>query len=79
MSGDAGELPQCEVTTLITLPSWCAALGMVESELVSLPGSTSTRGATQRPRFVVFAAGWLYSRCCTDAVAVVEQATVLTL
>ena len=38
MSGDAGALPECAVMTLITPPSRCAALGMVEPELVVFHG-----------------------------------------
>ena len=42
MSGDAGELTECEVKTLMTTghtpPSRCAALDRVEPNLVSVPG-----------------------------------------
>ena len=43
MSGDAGAFPECVGNTLITPivpPSRCAVLGMVEPELVGLPGKT---------------------------------------
>ena len=39
----------------------CADQGMVESELVSLPGRALLRGVATRLRFVVYAAVWLHS------------------
>ena len=47
--------------TPMTPPSWCAALGMVESELVSLLGKALTRDARRRQQSVVHAAGWLHT------------------
>ena len=34
IAGDAGELPECEVKTLITQPSRCLGLGKVEPEFI---------------------------------------------
>ena len=48
----------------------CAALGGVEPELVGFPGMALARDARKMLRFVVHAAGWLYTmvlyggRCC---------------
>ena len=64
MSGDAVVLPEYEVKTLmtpITPPSWCAALGRVESELVGLQGKALARDSIRRFRFVHHAASWLHS------------------
>ena len=62
MPGDAVALPECEVQTP---PSWCAALGTVEPELVGLPGKALTRDATRRLRFVFHAVhGAPLTRCC---------------
>ena len=56
---------------LITPPSWCAALGRVESKLVGLHGKA--HDATRRLQLVVNASGWLHSMvlhgcccCCLD-------------
>ena len=60
MSGDAVALFECKVTTLITPPSICTALGRVEPEMVGLPGKALLRDATIRLWFVVHAADWLH-------------------
>ena len=48
MSGDARELPECEVISLITPPSMCTALGRVEPEFVDLPGKALKQDAMRR-------------------------------
>ena len=52
---------RCDKLHQNTPPSRCAALGMVESELVCLPGKALTRDATRRFRFFVHAVGRLHS------------------
>ena len=47
MSGDVGALRDCEVKTLITPLSTCAALFKVGPELVGLPGKALTMDATR--------------------------------
>ena len=81
MSADAGPLPEFDVIhrwLTITPPSRCAALGMVELELVGLLGKALTRDATRRLRFVVHAHGWLHTmvphECCILVDVVTEFA-----
>ena len=47
MSGDAGELAECELKTPITPLSRCTALGRVKPELVGHLGKALTRDATE--------------------------------
>ena len=71
MSLDAGAHSECEV--IIAPPAKCAAMGMVELELVCLPGKALTWDATRRLRFVVHATRWLHSMvlhgCCRQVLA----------
>ena len=60
MSKDSRALPECEVILPITPPSWCAALGIVEPDLVGLQGKALTRHVTRKLQFVVHAADWLH-------------------
>ena len=58
---DAQALAECKVKTLITPSSRCAALGMVEPELVGLPGKALTWDVTKKLRLDSHATSWLHS------------------
>ena len=72
-SGAAGALPECEVKTLITSPSWCAALGRLESKLVGILWKALAWDATRRLRLDVNAAGWLHSLVLHGCTAVADD------